>query len=130
MTEKWARGDIYGPWKWDLYGERWLKFDRAATELGDKLAISPSAAEAKLHKLCASGVIRAIGGDGDDDKPPEPIPPSEWADDDLPRLEVLAGSIDNPCNRPQAVNNPASSACLQRCFLLACLIAPIVHDSL
>jgi hypothetical protein len=88
-----CRGDLNGPWEWDFYGERWFYFDRAASELGDKLAIPPTAAEAKLHKLCATGVIRAVGSD-DNDKWPEPIPPSEWSDDDLPRLEILVSNLD------------------------------------
>jgi hypothetical protein len=87
------RGDFYGPWEHDLYGERWLEFDKAIVELADKLAIPPSAAEAKLHKLCASGVIRAVGTDKDN-KSPEPIPPSEWPEDDLPRQAVSVSNID------------------------------------
>jgi hypothetical protein len=93
---KGLRGDIHGPWEADLYGERWFDFERAANELGDKLGISPSAAEAQLRKLCASGEIRALGTDDPDDcdEPPTSIPPSEWPDDDLPRYEVRVSNID------------------------------------
>lgn len=91
-----CRGDSYGPWEYDLYGERWFYFNRAADELGDKLAIPPSAAQAKLHKLCAGGVIRAVGTHPDLDEMPEHIPRSEWADgdDDLPRPLVLISNHD------------------------------------
>jgi hypothetical protein len=88
-----CRGDNFEPYEWDFYGERWLYFNRAAIELGDKLAIPPSAAEAQLRKLCASGVIRAVGTN-DPDERPEPIPPSEWPDDDLPRHQVLVSNLD------------------------------------
>jgi hypothetical protein len=91
-----CRGDIDGPWEWVLYGEKWLKFDRAIIELGDKLAIPPSVAEAKLHKLCASGGIRAVGTDEPDELKPQPIPPSEWPieHDGWPRMDVLVSNID------------------------------------
>ncbi len=95
------RGDNRGSWEEHLYGELWLYFNRAIIELGDKLAIPPGAAQAQLHKLCASGKIRAVGTDGDplhplDGEMPTPIPPSEWGsvDDDLPRQEVLVSNID------------------------------------
>jgi hypothetical protein len=81
------RGDIHGPWECDLYGERWLDFDRAANELADKLAIPPSAAQAQLRKLCASGEIRAVGTDGSER--PAPIPPSQWRDEDEPTIEMM-----------------------------------------
>jgi hypothetical protein len=83
-------------WEWDFYGESWLSFERAIIELGDKLAIPPSAAQAQLHKLCASGQVRAIGTDDPDDwdAKPGPIPPSHWPDDDLPRRDVLVSNID------------------------------------
>jgi hypothetical protein len=71
----------------------WLIFDRAVIELGDKLGILHSAAEAQLHKLCAGGEVRAVGTD-DPDERPQPIPPSQWSDDDLPRFEVLVSNID------------------------------------
>jgi hypothetical protein len=87
------RGDINGPWEWEFYGERWFQFDKAANELGDKLAIPPSAAETKLHQLCASGEIRAVGTN-DPDLTSEPIPPSQWPEDDLPRMEVLVSNAD------------------------------------
>jgi hypothetical protein len=90
------RGDINGPWEWEFYGERWFRFDKAANELGDKLAIPPSAAEAKLRKLCASREIRTVGCDDPDDPDVrvEPIPPSEWPEDDLPRQEVFVSNAD------------------------------------
>jgi hypothetical protein len=87
------RGDIDGPWEHDIY-ERWLEFKRAIVELGDKLSIPPSAAEAKLHKLCASGEVRAIGTDDRDNEMPEAIPPSQWADDEMPRQDVLVSNLD------------------------------------
>ena len=87
------RGDIHGPWEHDFYGERWFDFDRAADELADKLVIHPSAAQAQLRKLCASGEVRAVGAD-DPDEMPTPIPPSEWPDDNLPRQDVLVSNID------------------------------------
>jgi hypothetical protein len=87
------RGDWDGPFEQDYYGERWLEFKRAIVELADKLAIPPGAAEAKLHKLCASGLIRAVGFD-EDTKEPAPIPPSEWPDDDLPRMAVMVSNLD------------------------------------
>jgi hypothetical protein len=86
------RGDIHGPWEHEFYGERWLDFDRAVNELADKLVIHPSAAQAQLCKLCASGRIRAVGGDGND--APTLIPPSEWAEDDFPALEIMVSNID------------------------------------
>ena len=97
-----CRGDIHGPWEYDFYGELWLVFDRAIIELGDKLAVPPSTAQAQLHRLCASGEVRAIGIDDPDNEKPKPIPPSEWhqingvvlGDDDLPRLDVLVSNID------------------------------------
>jgi hypothetical protein len=54
------RGDIHGPWEQDRYGERWLNFDRAANELADKLAIPPSAAQAKLIKTQINLHMRSI----------------------------------------------------------------------
>jgi DNA-binding MarR family transcriptional regulator len=51
------RGDINGPWEHELYDETWFDFDHAAIELADKLGITPSAAQAQLDKLCASGKI-------------------------------------------------------------------------
>jgi len=91
---KFLRGDSNGPWEYDFYGERWFCFDRASVELGDKFAIPPSAARAQLRKLCASGEIRAVGTDDYDGPTPEPIPPSQWPDDDLPRGEVWVSNID------------------------------------
>jgi hypothetical protein len=88
------RGDIHGPWEHDLYGERWLEIDRAVIELADKFAISPNAAEAQLHKLCASGEIRAVGTDNPNEERAKPIPPSEWRDDDLPVRDILVSNID------------------------------------
>jgi hypothetical protein len=89
-----VRGDDRGPWEHDLYGERWLIWDRAIVELGDKLALPPSAAHAQLHKLCATGQVRAIGTD-DKIEEPAPIPPSQWPDDDeVPKVEVLVSNID------------------------------------
>jgi len=103
------RGDIHGPWEQDLYGERWFDFDRAANELADKLVIHPSAAQAQLRKLCASGEIRAIGTDNPSEEQPTPIPPSQWhEEDDLPRPDVLVSNIDfyNWLNRQPA--NPTA----------------------
>jgi hypothetical protein len=93
------RGDDNGPWEHLLYGEKWLIWVRATVELGDKLFLPPSAAHAYLHKLCASGQVRAVGTDADRDDldaMPEPIPPSHWPDDedDVPRREVLVSNID------------------------------------
>jgi hypothetical protein len=90
------RGDEHGCWEHDKYGERWLIFDRATVELGDKLALPPSAAQAQLYKLCASGQVRAIGTDEDNpyEDTLEPIPPSQWADGDRPMKDVLVSNID------------------------------------
>jgi len=85
------RGDIHGPWEQDLYGERWLNFDRAINELADKLAIPPSAAQAQLCKLCASGQIRTVGTDGNEEL--KPIPPSQWRDEDEPAI-ISVSNID------------------------------------
>src|SRR5215472_5254984 len=71
-----------------------VDFDRAAHELADKLAIPPSAAQAQLRKLCASGEIRAIGTDNPSEEKPTPIPPSEWREDDLPKPDVSVSNID------------------------------------
>jgi hypothetical protein len=87
-----VRGDHKGPWEHAFYSEKWLIFDRAILEFADKLAIPPSAAEAQLHKLCASGVIRSIGGDPHTDEQPKPIPPSQWHYEDY--LEVMVSNID------------------------------------
>ena len=67
---------------WD--GQEWVYFHWAANEIGDKLAISPGSAQARLRELCASGEIRAISSDEIDflDEP-EPIPPSRWRDEDI-----------------------------------------------
>jgi hypothetical protein len=67
---------------WD--GQEWVYFHWAANEIGDKLAISPGSAQARLRELCASGEIRAISSDEIDflDEP-EPIPPSRWRDEDV-----------------------------------------------
>jgi hypothetical protein len=91
-----VRGDKYKPWEWEVDGELWLIFDRAVIELGDKLAIPPSAAQAQLHKLCAGGEVRAIGSNDPDDPDGEGghIPPSQWSEGDLPRQEVLVSNID------------------------------------
>jgi hypothetical protein len=89
-----VRGDINGPWEYDFFGEMWLTSNRAITVLGDRLVIPPSAAQAQLHKLCASGVVRAIGGDPDTDEEPQPIPPSHWTGDDLPMMDVMFSEID------------------------------------
>jgi hypothetical protein len=90
------RGDDHECWEHDLFGERWLIWARAIVELGDKLAIPPSAAHAQLHKLCASGQVRAIGTDDPEGSGvmPEPIPPSQWADDDRPMKDVLVSNTD------------------------------------
>jgi len=65
-------------------GEAWVYFHWAASQIGDKLAISPGPAQAQLRKLCASGEIRAIASV--DDEEPEPIPPSRWSDKDITAL--------------------------------------------
>jgi hypothetical protein len=91
------RGDINGPWEYDFYGELWLTFDRAAIELGDALALPPGPAQVRLHKLCASGVIRTIGCDDPGrDEEPKPIPPSQWSDEDIdpPRYDTMVSNID------------------------------------
>ena len=88
-------GDSNGPWEYDFYGEMWLTSNRAITVLGDSLALTPSVARAQLHKLCANGEVRAIGGDERDYQPPQHIPPSHWPEDgDQPMMDVLVSEID------------------------------------
>jgi hypothetical protein len=129
------RGDIHGPWEQDLYGERWFDFDHAAIELGDKLAIPPGAAHVQLHKLCASGVIRSIGGDKTSQEEPKPIPPSAWGMISLHRMSWLAiststiGSIGNQLIR-LAASSLALLGCLQRCTRQACPSADCPREPL
>jgi hypothetical protein len=88
-------GDINGPWEYDFFGEMWLTSNRAIIVLGDSLALPPSGARAQLHKLCASGEVRAIGCDDPELEQPQPIPPSHWPEDgDQPMMDVLVSEID------------------------------------
>jgi hypothetical protein len=85
------RGDVHGPWEHEHYGEIWLDLERAVIELADKLAIPPNAAQVQLRKLCASGEIRAIGTDGNEQ--PKLIAPSLWRDEHEPAI-VSVSNID------------------------------------
>jgi hypothetical protein len=89
------RGDSRGPYEAHLYDEIWLYFERATIDLGDKLGISPGAAEAQLRKLCASGEIRTIANESEDEMP-VPIPPRRWRDEDIDvtAWEVLVSTTD------------------------------------
>jgi hypothetical protein len=71
---------------WDGYvghwaDETWVHFYWAANQIGDKLAIASAPAQARLRKLCASGVIRAVISDGLEE--PERIPASQWRSEDV-----------------------------------------------
>jgi hypothetical protein len=65
----------------DFNGVEWLYFHWAADIIGDTLAIPPSAAQAHLRKLCASGEVRAVVGYGDEI--PEHVEPSRWREVDV-----------------------------------------------
>jgi hypothetical protein len=83
----------------ELYGQRWIYFHLAVEEVGEVLAIPPSAAQTTLRKLCAAGQIRALAAQSDhDDGPfgpmPEPVPPTEWPDLDTIWQDVLVSEGD------------------------------------
>jgi hypothetical protein len=68
-------------------GEEWVYFHWAADKIGDKLAITPGAAQARLRKLCASGEIRTMMSW--DNEEPETISPSQWRDEDVDLIAPL-----------------------------------------
>jgi hypothetical protein len=76
---------------WD--DEEWVEFHWAASEIGDKLAIRPGAAQARLRKLCASSEIRALTFVEDDqEQAPEWISPSQWRDENIAASSDVAVS--------------------------------------
>jgi hypothetical protein len=62
-------------------GEEWVYFHWAADKIGDKLAIPPTAAKARLRKLCASGEIRSMMSWEHEE--PESISPTQWREEDV-----------------------------------------------
>ena len=74
-----------GSWE----GEEWVYFHWAANNIGDKLAITPGAAQARLRKLCASGEIRTLMSWEHEE--PETISPSQWRDEDV---DLIVGPSD------------------------------------
>jgi hypothetical protein len=69
----------------DWRGEDWFNFDWIANEIAQRHGISRGVAERTLRELCASGDVRSIKANGQDEKPDEPeiIRPSEWVKDQV-----------------------------------------------
>jgi DNA-binding Lrp family transcriptional regulator len=57
-------------------GENWLRFGYAWGEIRDKLDLTVTAAQSRLRKLCASGQVRAIEVERDEE--PKLIDASLW----------------------------------------------------
>ena len=62
-------------------GENWQLFFLATLDIRAKLGVSQGVAERTLRSLCASGDVRAIQGDYEDE--PHRIKPSEWGEPDM-----------------------------------------------
>jgi hypothetical protein len=69
----------------DWRGEDWFNFDWIANEIAEQQGISRGVAERTLRELCATGDVRSIKANGQDEKPddPEIIRPSEWVRDQV-----------------------------------------------
>jgi hypothetical protein len=77
------------------HDEEWVHFHWAANKIGDKLAIAPGAAQARLRRLCESGEIRSLMSW--DEEEPETISPTQWREEDVDltwRLTVAVSRND------------------------------------
>jgi hypothetical protein len=69
----------------DWRGEDWFNFHWIANEIAEQQGISRGVAERTLRELCATGDVRSIKANGQDEKPDEPeiIRPREWVEDQV-----------------------------------------------